>query len=112
MHAVGLAVDDQLGEHGRDLSVAGGVTDVVLGGIVVGRVDQELVGVRVVRGCRPELLDVRAVTRLGHRKAAGKLQRGSCLQVALVVMPGPELEDGATPQPELNAELDEQREVS
>ena len=49
---------------------------------------------------------------LGHRKGPGKLERRDLPQVALVVAPRAELMDRAAPQPELDPELDHQRQVA
>src|SRR5205823_2604431 len=61
---------------------------------------------------RLQLLHVRAVSGLCHREAPGQLERGRRLQVALVVARRPQLLDGAAPQPELDSDLDQQREVT
>ena len=112
MDAVVVLIDDQLREHRRHAAVAGGVADVLLAALAVRGVDDELGALRVIRRGGLQLLDVRAVARLGHGKAAGQLERRRRLQVALVVQARPELLDRATPQPELDPELDQQREVA
>jgi hypothetical protein len=104
-----LAAHDQLGEHGGHPAVARRVADPRLGGIVIGRVDDELAV--LVRGRRAQVLDVGSVALLGHREAAGQLERGDVGQVALVVALRAEVQDGAAEQAEVDADLDEQREV-
>ncbi len=103
---------DQLGEDGGEPAVAGRVADVLLVSVVVRGVDDELARVGVVGGGGAQLLDVRAVAGLGHGKAAGDLEGGRGAQVALVVAFGAELLDRAAPQAELDAELDQQRQIA
>ena len=112
VHAALLALCGQLGEHDRQPAVARGVADVVLARVVVGRVDDELLGLGVIGRRRAERLDVGAVAGLGHGEAAGKVQRGDVAQVALVVGLGAEMEDRAAEQAELHAALDEQAQVA
>ncbi len=112
VHAALLAADDQLGEHGGHAAVARGVADPRLVRRVLGRVDLELAGLGVVGRRGAQVLDVGAVALLGHREAAGQLQRGDVGQVALVVLLRAEVLDGAAEQAELHAELDEQRQVA
>ena len=68
-----VAVGEQLGEDDSHAAVARSVADVVLDGVVVRCVHDELVGRRVVRRCRADRLHIGAVTGLGHREAAGQL---------------------------------------
>src|SRR5947209_13012551 len=103
-----LAVDDQLREDDGYPTVARGVADVLLESVLGRRVDHELAALTVVGGGRLELLDVRAVARLGHREAPRKLERGGPLQVAFVMDLRAQLLDRAAPEPELHPELDQQ----
>ena len=112
VHALAGAADLELGEHDRDLGVHGGVADVVLPGVVTGRGDHELLGVRVVRRDRAERLDVGAVPGLGHREAAHQLAGDELGDVEVVVVLRAELEDGAAEEPELDADLHQHREVA
>jgi hypothetical protein len=112
VHAVALAADDQLREHGGDPPVIGRVADVLLARAVGGSVDHEFLAARVIRRRRLQLLDVGAVRGLGHREAAGELERRGRLQVALVMGAGAQLLDGAAPQAELDPELDQQGEIA
>ena len=103
----------ELGEDGGHPAVARGVADVVLAGGVVGRVDDELLGLGVVGRGRPQRLHVGAVAGLGHREAAGQLERamsraGSARGGCSV----PEVQHGAAEQAPLHAGLDQQREVA
>jgi hypothetical protein len=52
------------------------------------------------------------VTSLGHREAAGQLERRDPAQVALVVALRAELLDRPAGQPELDTELDQQRKIA
>ena len=74
--ALGLAAGRravELHEHRRHAPVARGVADVVLARRLGRRVDDELLGGRVVGRRRVDRLDVGAVTGLGHREAAQQL---------------------------------------
>ena len=112
MDAALLAADDQLREHRGHAAVARGVADPHLVRVVVGRVDDELLRLRVVGGRRAQVLDVGAVAVLGHREAARELERGDVGQVALVVALRAEVQHGAAEEAELHADLHEQREVA
>jgi hypothetical protein len=67
---------------------------------------------RVVRRDRAERLHVGAVAGLGHREAAHQLPGDQVREVRRVVPLGAELEDRATEQPELDADLDQHRQVA
>ncbi len=111
MYTVRLVGHDQLREDDRQATVSGRVADVLLSGFIERRVDHELLPLGVVRGGGLQLLDVRAVSGLGHGERARQLKRRDRPQVALVVRAGPKLVDRSAPQTELHAELDQQREV-
>ena len=111
MHAARLAIDDELGEDGREPPVPGSVADVVLAGVGGGGVDDELVGCRVERRCRQEALDVAAVAGLGHREAPLQLARDDAGH-EVVVAARPEQGHGAAEEAPLDAGLDEEREVA
>jgi hypothetical protein len=108
MDAVFLVADDQLGEHRSDPAVARGIADVLLVRPRRRGVDHELLRIGVIGRGRLKLPYVGAVRALGHREAAGQLERGGRLQVSLVMATGPQLMDRAAPQAELDAELDQQ----
>jgi hypothetical protein len=92
--------------------VAGGVADVVLAGRVVLGLQDELLGLLVVRRVGAERLHVGAVAGLGHREGAEQRTRGDVGHVLLVVALGAELEHGAAEEAELHAELDQHRQVA
>ena len=115
MHAVPLvfpARDLELREHDGELGVGGGVADVVLVGLGLHRGDHELARLGVVRRDRAERLHVGAVPGLGHREAAHQLPGDQVGEVLLVVPRRPELEDRPAEQPELDAHLDQHRQVA
>ncbi len=112
MHAVALAIGDQLGEYHRQPAVPGGVADVILARRPVRRVHHELLRRRVVGGGCAQVLDVRAVAGLGHREAARQVQAHDVAQVALVVALGAQRDDRAAEQSPLDTRLDHQRQVS
>ena len=112
VHAVPLAGHLELGEDHGELGVRGGVADVVLVGLGLGRGDHELARVGVVRRDGAERLHVGAVAGLGHREAAHQLPGDQVGEVRLVVPLGAELEDRAAEQPELDADLDQHRQVA
>ncbi len=112
MHALGLALDLELGEdHGR-VGVPGGVADVVLARHLVGRGDHELLGRRVVGRDRAECLDVRAVSGLGHREAAHDLPGDQVGEVGVMVRLRAQLQDRSAEEPELDPDLDQHRQVT
>ena len=92
--------------------MGGGVADVVLVGLGLLRGDHELGRLGVVRRDRAERLHVGAVPGLGHREAAHQLPGDQVGEVLLVVPRGPELEDRPAEQPELDADLDQHRQVA
>ena len=106
--AARLAAADELREHDRQPAVAGGVADVVLARARRRRVDDELLGGRVVGRGRLERLHVRAVVALAHREAAGELEPRDRGEVALVVAHRAEVQHGAAEQAELDAALHQQ----
>ena len=113
VHAVVLALGDQLGEDDRHPAVLGRVADVVLaGGLVRGVQVEASAVVGVVGAGRPQLLDVGAVAGLGHREAAGQVEAHDVAQVRLVVALGAQQLDGAAEQAPLDAGLDHQRQVA
>ena len=112
VHALGLPADLQLREDDRAVRVRGGVADVVLAGAVVGSRDHELLALDVVRRVGAERLHVGPVTRLGHREAAQQLAGDEVLEVGVVVVLRAELQDGAAVEPELHADLHQDREVA
>jgi hypothetical protein len=89
-----------------------GVADVVLPTRIVGSVDHELLGLRVVGRGGPDGLDVGAVAGLGHREGTHELTADRALEELVVVPLGPELEDRAPEQAELDAELDDDRQIA
>ena len=109
---VPLAGHLELGEHHGELRVPGGVADPVLASRRVGRGDDELLGVGVVRRDRAERLHVGAVPHLGHREAAHQPAGDQVAQVGVVVPLGAELQDRAAEQPELHADLHQHRQVA
>ena len=70
MHAMRFASDLELGEDDRHPPVHRGVADVVLARTIVRGVDDELLGLGVIRRRRSDRLHVRSVPRLGHGEAA------------------------------------------
>ncbi len=60
---------------------------------------------------RLHALDVRAVARLAHRERAREVEGRDALEVELVVLAGAQVMNGAAEEAELNAALDEEREV-
>ena len=88
------------------------VADVVLAGLLAVRGDDELLGRDVVRRHRAERLHVGPVAGLGHREAAHQLPGDQVAQVGVVVPLRAELQDRATEEPELHADLDQHREVA
>ena len=102
----------ELGEDDGELGVGRGVADVVLVGLGPVRGDHELARLGVVRRDRAERLHVGAVAGLGHREAAHHLPGDQVGEVLLVVPRGPELEDRPAEQPELDADLDQHRQVA
>ena len=74
VHALGAAVDLELGEHHRHRRVRGGVADVVLAREIVRSRDHELLRVVVVRRDGAQRLHVGTMARLGHREAAQQVR--------------------------------------
>ena len=95
----------------REAAVECSVADVLLVGAVVGREDDELTGIMIVGRRRLETSHVGAVAELGHGEAAEQFSATGFAQIAIVVRLRPKGADGAAEEPELYAELDDQREV-
>ena len=111
VHPVPDAVGDELGEDHRRVPVQGGVAEVVLPGRPVGRVQDELLRRRVVRGGGGQACDVRAVARLGHRERTRHAQVHRCGQQPVVMVLGAQVHDRRREEPPLHARLDLQRRV-
>ena len=112
VHAVTLALGDELSEHRRHPCRFRGIADVVLARGRGGGVDDELAGLRVVGGGGFQRLDVTAVTGLGHREAAQQLQVDDLLDVSTVMPFGTQVLDRAAEQAPLHACLDHQRQIA
>ena len=112
MHTVVHTRDDQLREHHRRLAVLRGIAQVVLPGVAKRRVDDELVGGRVVGGGGADGGDIRTVSALGHREGAGRRQAHDRGQELLVRALGAEVHDRGTEEPPLHAGLDLHRGVA
>ena len=114
VHAVGLgrivvgvggaARGVQLREHRRHAAVAGGVADVRLLRRGAGGVDDELVGLRVVRRGGLQVLHVGPVAALGHGEAAEQVQVDDLRHQVHVALAAQSL-DGAAEQAPLHAGL-------
>ena len=109
VHPPPLPRRDQLGEDGRQPAVARDVADVVLARIVVRGVDGEFFARRVVGRGGPDGLHVGAVPGFGHGEAARQLHRHGGAQISLMMSLGPEPPDYPAEEPELHADLDQQR---
>lgn len=107
VHAGLLVAGDQLGEHDRHPAVPRGVADVLLAGLRVRGVDDELARLPVVGRGGVQVLDVRAVPGLGHREAAEQLAVDDLAEVLLVVPLGAEHLNRAAEQAPLHAGLDQ-----
>jgi hypothetical protein len=112
VHAVVLALGDQLGEDDGHPAVLGGVADVVLARGLVRGVQVERARLRVVRAGRAQLLDVGAVPGLGHREAAGQVEAHDVGEVGLVLPLAAQQLDGTAEQAPLHPGLDHQRQVT
>ena len=108
---MGGAIDDELREHRRHRPVLGGIADVVLDRTGRWRVDDDLVGVRVIRRSGLQVGDVRASADLGHGETAEQLPRGDLLEVLVVVALGAEAGDRPAEEPDLDPHLDEERQI-
>ena len=111
VHPTPLAARDQLSEDRGQAAVARHVADVILARVIVGRVDHELLALRVVGCGGPDRLDVGSVASLGHGEASRQLHRHRLPQVALVMSLRAQPPDDATEEPVLHADLDQQGEV-
>src|SRR5207302_7964074 len=108
VNAAPLAARNQLREDGCQASVAGHVPDVVLARVIVGRLDDELLALRVVGSGGPDRLDVGTMPGLGHGEAPRQLHRHRRPQIALVMSPRAQPADHPPEEPVLHAHLDEQ----
>ena len=106
----GAARGVQLREHRRHAAVAGGVADVRLLRRGAGGVDDELVGLRVVRRGGLQVLHVGPVAALGHGEAAEQVQVDDLRHQVHVAVAAERL-DGAAEQPPLHARLHHHSEV-
>ncbi|BDZ61059.1 hypothetical protein GCM10025873_08500 [Demequina sediminis] len=112
VHAVTLAVHDELAEHGRHVPVARRVADVRLGRRAVRGVHLDLVGLREVGERGLEARDVGPVPEFGHREAPEEFHAGDAGQERVVVPCGPEVGHRAPEQSELDSRLDRHRQVA
>src|SRR4051794_36258922 len=112
VHAVALVAGHQLREDHGDPPMARGIADVVLDRVLVGRLQDELAALGVVRRRRADRLDVGAMTGLGHREASGQLEAHHRGKEALVVVLGAEMQDRAAEQAPLHAGLHQQGQVT
>ena len=107
-----LAADDELAEDRGQSPVARGVADVVLAVLVGRRRDRRT---PAPPGRRWRVVCTRCTFEPWPdsliAKAPGSSKVATSLEVALVVLAGAEVVDGAAEEPELDAALDEQREV-
>ena len=111
VHSTAGAAGDQLGEDRGQASVAGGIADVVLARVIVGRVDDEFLALWVVGRRGPDRLHIGAVPGLSHGKAAGKGHGHGIAQITPVVLRRSEPADDPAEQPPLHSQLDQQRQV-
>ncbi len=110
--ALGLSAHLQLREDHRQLGVPGRVADVVLARPVAVRGDDELLAGGVVPREGAECLHIGAVPGLGHREAPHQLPGDQVRQIGLVVAFGAQMQDRATEEPELHADLHQDRQVA
>jgi hypothetical protein len=103
---------DQLSENRCHFCCFGCTADVVLAGRAGGRVDDELLGCRIVGGRGLDRLHVAAVAGLGHREAAEQIQVDEAPHVGLMVTFGAQVFDRPAEQTPLHARLDHQRQIA
>ncbi len=111
VNAAGLPAQQELREDHGDLPMQRGIADVVLARRAMGRLEHEVAGGRIVGGGGFERLHVRAVPRFGHRETSRQLEPAGGAQVAAVMVLRAQLLNGAGEEPELHAELDQQRQI-
>ena len=107
VHPTPRAARDQLREDGSQAAVARHVADVILARVIVGRVDHELLALRVVGRGGANRLDVGPMPGFGHGEAARQLHRHRLPQIALVMSLRAQPPDDPTEEPVLHADLDQ-----